>query len=42
MGLPENEVRKVRLADLQRHPAPRWRPLSNNPGFVGVFRLEML
>jgi len=41
-GPPENEVRKVRLADLQRHPAPRWRPLSNNPGFVGVFRLEML
>jgi uncharacterized protein YfaT (DUF1175 family) len=36
------EVRKVRLADLQRHPAPRWRPASNNPGFVGVFRLEML
>jgi len=36
------EVRKVRLADLQRHPAPRWRPVSNNPGFVGVFRLEML
>ncbi len=36
------EVRKVRLADLQRHPAPRWRPVSNNPSFVGVFRLEML
>jgi len=36
------EVRKVRLADLLRHPAPRWRPVSNNPGFVGVFRLEML
>ncbi len=39
---PGGEVRKVRLADLQRHPAPRWRPVSNNPGFVGVFRLEML
>jgi uncharacterized protein YfaT (DUF1175 family) len=36
------EVRKVHLADLLRHPAPRWRPVSNNPGFVGVFRLEML
>jgi uncharacterized protein YfaT (DUF1175 family) len=36
------EVRKVRLADLVRHPAPRWRPVSNNPNFVGVFRLEML
>jgi uncharacterized protein len=39
---PGGEVRKVRLADLLRHPAPRWRPVSNNPGFVGVFRLEML
>jgi uncharacterized protein len=41
-GQPDGEVRKVRLADLQRHPAPRWRPVPNNPGFVGVFRLEML
>jgi uncharacterized protein len=42
-SIPEGgEVRKVRLADLQRHPAPRWRPVSNNPSFVGVFRLEML
>ena len=32
------EVRKVRLADLRRHPAPRWRPLLANPAFVGVFR----
>jgi uncharacterized protein len=36
------EVRKVRLADLLRHPAPRWRPVPQNPQFVGVFRLEML
>ncbi len=36
------EVRKVRLRDLARHPAPRWRPLSANPQFVGVFRLAML
>jgi uncharacterized protein YfaT (DUF1175 family) len=41
-GPPDRDVRKVRLADLLRHPAPRWRPVSNNPGFVGVFRLEML
>jgi hypothetical protein len=32
------EVRKVRLADLLRHPAPRWRPLPDNGAFVGVFR----
>ena len=36
------EVRKVRLADLRRHPAPRWRPVIDNTNFVGVFRLEML
>jgi uncharacterized protein len=36
------EVRKVRLADLLRHPAPRWRPVAGNANFVGVFRLEML
>jgi uncharacterized protein YfaT (DUF1175 family) len=36
------EVRKVRLADLERHPAPRWRPLASNRQFVGVFRLAAL
>ena len=36
------EVRKVRLSTLAQHPAPRWRPLASNPGFVGVFRLVML
>lgn len=36
------EVRKVRLADLVRHPAPRWRPLRSNPAFIGVFRLVIL
>jgi uncharacterized protein YfaT (DUF1175 family) len=41
-GADPGEVRKVRLADLLRHPAPRWRPLSSNPQFVGVFRLTIL
>ena len=36
------EVRKVRLADLSRHPAPRWRPLEANPQFIGIFRLAVL
>jgi uncharacterized protein YfaT (DUF1175 family) len=36
------EVRKVRLDDLQQHPAPRWRPLAGNPRFVGIFRLTTL
>jgi uncharacterized protein len=36
------EVRKTRLADLLRHPAQRWRPITPNPAFVGVFRLAWL
>ena len=36
------EVRKVRLRDLTQHPAPRWRPLTSNQNFVGVFRLALL
>jgi uncharacterized protein YfaT (DUF1175 family) len=36
------EVRKVSLATLAQHPAPRWRPLTSNPNFIGVFRLGML
>lgn len=36
------EIRKVRLADLGRHPAPRWRPVPSNTAFVGVFRLVAL
>jgi uncharacterized protein YfaT (DUF1175 family) len=35
-------VRKVTLADLQRHPAARWRPVAANPAFAGVFRLAIL
>jgi len=36
------EVRKIRLADLLRHPAARWRPIMQNPAFVGLFRLGWL
>jgi hypothetical protein len=36
------EMRKARLVDLARHPAPRWRPLPHNPAFIGVFRLDWL
>ncbi len=35
------EMRKVRLADLLRHPSPRWRPIAANRRFVGVFRLSL-
>ena len=36
------EVRKVRLATLRQHPSPRWRPLTANPHFIGVYRLNTL
>jgi uncharacterized protein YfaT (DUF1175 family) len=36
------EVRKTRLATLRAHPSARWRPLAENPAFVGVFRLNAL
>jgi uncharacterized protein YfaT (DUF1175 family) len=41
-GEGPGEVRKVRLATLAEHPAPRWRPVPSNPSFVGVFRLAAL
>jgi uncharacterized protein YfaT (DUF1175 family) len=41
-GSDPGEVRKVALADLERHPSPRWRPIAANPAFVGVFRLAIL
>jgi uncharacterized protein len=36
------EVRKARLATLRQHPSARWRPVPDNPSFVGVFRLTAL
>jgi uncharacterized protein YfaT (DUF1175 family) len=41
-GKAPGEMRKVSLADLQRHPAARWRPIRSNPAFAGVFRLNIL
>jgi uncharacterized protein len=35
------EMRKASLADLRRHPSPRWRPAADNPAFLGVYRLRL-
>ncbi|HEY6190525.1 MAG TPA: DUF1175 family protein [Pyrinomonadaceae bacterium] len=35
-------VKKVRLAVLDQHPDKRWRPLPNNPNFLGFYRLKIL
>jgi uncharacterized protein YfaT (DUF1175 family) len=36
------EVRKLRLATLDRHPDPRWRPVARNRNFLGFYRLKIL
>jgi uncharacterized protein len=36
------EMKKVRLSMLQRHPDPRWHPVTNNRHFLGFFRLKIL
>jgi uncharacterized protein YfaT (DUF1175 family) len=35
-------VKKVRLAVLDEHPDKRWRPVENNPNFLGFYRLKIL
>lgn len=39
-GAP-GEMRKATLTDLRRHPALRWRPVADNPAFLGVYRLRI-
>jgi len=36
------EIRRIALADLLRHPEPRWRPVEANPFFLGVYRWNIL
>jgi uncharacterized protein YfaT (DUF1175 family) len=36
------EIRRVTVADLMQHPYARWRPLSQNPAFLGVYRWNIL
>ncbi|MFZ1614427.1 MAG: DUF1175 family protein [Holophaga sp.] len=38
----EGEVRRVRLDELMHHPDPEFRPLPENPAFLGVFRWKVL
>lgn len=36
------EVRRVRLDELNHHPDPEFRPLPENPTFLGVYRWKIL
>lgn len=42
MNGQRGEVRAVRTGVLLEHPDMRWRPLTSNPHFLGVYRLEIL
>lgn len=38
----DGAIKKVRLAVLDLHPNRRWRPLEDNPNFLGFYRLKFL
>ncbi len=40
-GLP-GELRRVLLSELLDHPQPQWRPVAQNPNFLGVYRWNIL
>jgi uncharacterized protein YfaT (DUF1175 family) len=41
-GRSAGEIRRVALAQLLNYPDARWRPISANPGFLGVYRWNIL
>lgn len=41
-GSAAGVIKKVPLRVLQAHPAPRWRPLAENPNFLGYYRFNIL
>lgn len=42
IGNGPGEVRRVALNDLLNHPDTRWRPISGNSNFLGVYRWNIL
>jgi uncharacterized protein len=36
------EIRRVTIVDLKQHPQTCWRPLPQNPAFLGVYRWNIL
>jgi len=38
----KGEIRRPSVAELMRHPSPRWRPQAGNPNFLGVYRWNIL
>lgn len=42
IGSLPGEMRRVQLSQLMQHPSPRWRPVSGNSNFLGVYRWNIL
>jgi uncharacterized protein YfaT (DUF1175 family) len=42
IGKAPGEMRRIRLGQLLQHPSPRWRPVSGNSNFLGVYRWNIL
>ena len=36
------ELRRILLSELLDHPQPQWRPVAQNPNFLGVYRWNIL
>jgi uncharacterized protein YfaT (DUF1175 family) len=36
------EIRRLHVQELLHHPFPRWRPLPENPAFLGIYRWNIL
>jgi uncharacterized protein YfaT (DUF1175 family) len=41
-GKAKGEMRRMTTADLLQHPDLRWRPVAENPNFLGVYRWNLL
>ncbi|MDZ7636650.1 MAG: DUF1175 family protein [Bryobacterales bacterium] len=41
-GSWKGEMRRPSVAELFRHPEPRWHPTAANPAFLGVYRWKIL
>jgi uncharacterized protein YfaT (DUF1175 family) len=41
-GKSPGEIRRVLLTELLDHPQPQWRPVAQNPNFLGVYRWNIL
>jgi uncharacterized protein len=42
IGKTSGEIRRPTLSQIMNFPDPRWRPVPSNPGFLGVYRWNIL